>query len=223
MHDYTLAQAQELIRDGCYYEARQILEELDNDPDARQMLHHLDMVGVQIEKPKRLSQLLPPTELEKPKRVQAENAFIQNVEGMSGPVVVVNTPQQPSLLVQGMWFLFVGWWASQLAILTAYLFILSIIGMPVGVMILNRLPAIVALRGPKKELTVRQVNGTTVISHEQRQQRNFWIRAGYFLLFGWWLGLLLVEISWLFMLTIIGLPVAVPIYDYVPKVVSLRR
>lgn len=226
MDNLALAQAQELIRDGCYYEARQLLEELD-DPDARQMLRHLDMVGVMVEKPKRLSQLLPPDEPEKNKRAQveanvfAQDAFAQNIE--SGPVVVVNTPQQPSLLVQGVWFLFVGWWASQLAILTAYLLILSIVGMPLGVMILNRLPGIVALRGPKKELTVRQVNGTTFISHEQRPQYKFWIRAVYFLLCGWWLGLLLVEISWVFMLTLIGLPVAVLIYDYIPRVVSLRR
>ncbi len=221
MDNLALAYAQELIRDGCYYEARQILEEL-GDPDARQMLRRLDMVGVQIEKPKRLSQLLPPAEPGKNKRVQAEaNAFVQNIEG--GSVVVVNTPQQPSWFVQGMWFLFIGWWASQLAILTAYLLILSIVGMPLGVMILNRLPAIVALRGPKKELTVRQVNGTTFITHEHRQQYRFAIRAAYFLLFGWWLGLLLVEISWLFMLTLIGLPVAVLIYDYIPTVVSLRR
>jgi uncharacterized membrane protein YccF (DUF307 family) len=65
-----------------------------------------------------------------------------------GTVVVVNQ-KNPGCFAQVVWFLFIGWWAGQLWILLAWLLIISIIGIPLGIMMFNKLPQVVALRQPK--------------------------------------------------------------------------
>ena len=48
----------------------------------------------------------------------------------------------PSLLVRFIWWLFIGWWASGIAVTVAWLALISIIGIPLGIWIINRLPSI---------------------------------------------------------------------------------
>ena len=52
----------------------------------------------------------------------------------------------PGLLVRALWFLFIGWWLSALAIGLAYILCVTIIGLPIAFMIFNQLPLILTLR-----------------------------------------------------------------------------
>ena len=145
--------------------------------------------------------------------------------------VVVNQSQQsknPGCLVQLAWFVLVGWWASQIWIAVAWFLIATILGMPFGVMMLNRLPMIIALRDPSQArgsgVSVVVANGVTVVTTGgQVSQVNFLVRAIYFVLIGWWLSAVWMELAWVVCLTIIGLPLGFWMFDRVPALVSLRR
>ena len=138
--------------------------------------------------------------------------------------VVVTTRKDPGCLVQILWFLFVGWWAGQLWIAVAWLLMLTVIGIPLGVMMLNKVPKVIALRGQTTDLTLTTIGAVTVVSTgAQVPQRNILLRAIYFLLVGWWLSAIWMELAYWACLTIIGLPIGFWMFDRVPALASLRR
>ena len=53
--------------------------------------------------------------------------------------------KQRSLLLRAIYFVLIGWWAALLWMIVAYLITLTIIGIPIGIMMLNRLPEIYTL------------------------------------------------------------------------------
>jgi len=53
--------------------------------------------------------------------------------------------EQRPLLLRAIWFVLVGWWAALVWMIVAYLISLTIIGIPVGIMMLNRLPEVFTL------------------------------------------------------------------------------
>jgi len=123
-----------------------------------------------------------------------------------------------------LWFVFIGWWAGQVWIFIAWLLMLSVIGIPLGIMMMNKVPQVIALRGESTALTVTSVGGETVVSvGGQVPQHNIILRAIYFLLIGWWLSAFWMELAYAICLTIIGLPVGFWMFDRVPALVSLRR
>lgn len=140
--------------------------------------------------------------------------------------VVVQTPQKkgPGCLVSLLWFVFIGWWVSGLAIILAYLCMVTIVGIPLGVAIINKLPKLVALREPgEKGLQVTVTQGVTVVGEARVEQRNIILRAIYFLLVGFWLSAIVMVLAWGFCLTIIGMPVGFWLFDRVPAVLSLHK
>lgn len=52
---------------------------------------------------------------------------------------------QPPLLVRAVYFVLVGWWASFLWANLAVLFALTVVGLPVAIWMLNRLPYVTSL------------------------------------------------------------------------------
>lgn len=53
--------------------------------------------------------------------------------------------RQPSLLLRAVYFVFIGWWLSLIWANVAMVFVVSIIGFPVGIWMLNRLPYVTSL------------------------------------------------------------------------------
>jgi len=137
--------------------------------------------------------------------------------------VIVSPQKGPGCLVQVLWFLFIGWWAGQLWIIVAWLLMVTIIGIPLAVTMLNKVPQVIALRGQITNLTVTVVEGVTVVSASAVPQRNLLLRAIWFLLIGWWLSAIWMELAYLACLTIIGLPLGFWMFDRVAALVSLRR
>jgi uncharacterized membrane protein YccF (DUF307 family) len=138
--------------------------------------------------------------------------------------VIVQTQKGPGCLVQVLWFLFIGWWAGQLWIALAWLAMLTIIGIPLGVKMLNRIPKVIALRESEKAMTVTRVGDVTVVAPGgEKPQRNLLLRALYFLFIGWWLSAIWMEIAYLACVTLIGIPLGFWMFDKVPALVSLRR
>jgi uncharacterized membrane protein YccF (DUF307 family) len=128
--------------------------------------------------------------------------------------------KNPGCLVQLVWFALVGWWLGQAWIAVAWFLTATIIGMPLAVMMLNRVPEVIALRG-ETELLVRSWGGRTVLS--EMPQYNILLRALYFILIGWWASAVWMELAYALCMSIIGLPFGFWMFDRVPFIVSLRR
>ena len=58
----------------------------------------------------------------------------------------VGEPQQVDFLLRVVYFLLVGWWLGYLWALVGYVFCFTIFLMPIGIMMLNRLPTVLTLR-----------------------------------------------------------------------------
>ena len=128
--------------------------------------------------------------------------------------------KNPGCLVQLVWFALVGWWLGQAWVAVAWFFAATIIGMPLAVIMLNRVPEVMALRG-ETELLVRSWNGHTVVT--EVPQYSILLRALYFVLVGWWASALWLELAYALCMTIIGLPLGFWMFDRTPAIVSLRR
>jgi len=132
--------------------------------------------------------------------------------------------RQPGCLVSLLWFVFIGCWASLLWSLVAWLLIALVIPMPLGLAMLNRLPRVATLRAPGQTLeVVVSQEGSIQLRVTDVPQRPFWLRALWFVLVGWWFSLIWIAAAWLLSITIIGIPLAMWMYNRVPAIVTLRR
>ena len=130
----------------------------------------------------------------------------------------------PNLLVRFIWWLFIGWWASGIAVSIAWIALITIIGIPLGIWIINRLPSILTLRPRTRHWSLGQdEQGSTVVTDRGRPQVAWPIRGVWFLLVGWWLSGLWMGLAWLIQLTIIGIPIALLMFNRTPFIASLYR
>jgi uncharacterized membrane protein YccF (DUF307 family) len=126
-------------------------------------------------------------------------------------------------LTRAIWFVFIGWWLSALAIFAAYLLCLIIIGLPVGFMIFNRLPVILTLRPRTDAQEVEIRDGVTYITGGTVKQHPLWVRALWFVVVGWWLGAIYLGIAWFLCVIIITLPIGLILFNRVGAVMTLLR
>jgi uncharacterized membrane protein YccF (DUF307 family) len=138
-----------------------------------------------------------------------------------GPVIVDRG--QPGCLVSVLWFIFIGSWLSFLWILIAWVFIVLIIPMPIGLAMMNRVPMIASLRSPSREYVMATEGVSTRIQEVNVQQRPFLLRAIYFLVIGWWFSFIWVIAAWLTTATLILLPLGIWMMNRVPAVTTLQR
>jgi uncharacterized membrane protein YccF (DUF307 family) len=134
---------------------------------------------------------------------------------------VIVTKENPGCLVQLLWFALVGWWAGELWIAAAWFLMVTIIGAPIGVAMLNMLPQVIALRGHRTAVEVTWDG--ELIKETHVPQRNIVLRFAYFVLIGWWLTALWMEAAYALCLSIIGLPIGFWMFDQVPALLTLRR
>lgn len=132
----------------------------------------------------------------------------------------VEIKNNPGCLVQLLWFIFIGWWAGLIWITIGFLLMVTIIGIPFGVVMFNQLPKVIALRQPR-ETVVTQPDGRTQVFGPN--QVNIFLRILYFIFIGWWLSAIWTFIGYLFCLTIIGLPVGLWMIEQTPALLSLYR
>lgn len=138
-------------------------------------------------------------------------------------IVVDNSNKNPGCLIQVLWFAFIGWWFGQLWIAVAWFLMLTIVGIPLGVKMMNKVPWVIALRGESEELRFTTSEGGTTVSRASVPQHNIVLRALWFVFVGWWLSAAWMELAYVVCLTIIGLPLGFWMFDKVPALVSLRR
>ncbi len=132
--------------------------------------------------------------------------------------MIVVEDRGPNLLLRVLWFVLVGWWLAGIASGLAWFLNATVIGLPLGLWLLNRLPTLATLR--PQEHTWR-IEGT--VAMRGKEQRSFLLRAVYFLLIGWWFSGLWLAAAYLALVSIIGLPLAFWMYGRVGAVTTLYR
>ena len=136
----------------------------------------------------------------------AGRTFVQQIYIAAPP-----TPEELPLGIRALWFVFVGLWAGQLWLLVAWLLNLTLIGLPAGMWMLNQLPQVMTLRQERRGLQMPA----------GRSPAPFLARALYFVLVGWWLSLLWIELAWLASALIIGLPLGFLMFERAGTVATL--
>ena len=121
---------------------------------------------------------------------------------------------QRSLLVRALWFDFVGWWATPAVVNVAWFLNATIVLLPLGIKLVNLVPTVLTLREPRSVIDSDSTGAG---------QRSLLVRAVYFLFVGWWLSWLWANVAAFLAVTIIGLPVAIWMFNRLPYVTSLYR
>jgi uncharacterized membrane protein YccF (DUF307 family) len=128
---------------------------------------------------------------------------------------VAPTRAEVPLLARALWFILVGLWVGQLWLIMAWLLNLSVIGLPLGLWMLSRLPQVMTLRSTP-------IPRPAPVSLGQ-STANFAVRAVYFVLIGWWVSLLWMELAWLVAASMIGLPLSFLMFERVATVTTLAE
>lgn len=119
------------------------------------------------------------------------------------------------IVLRAVWFVIVGWWLGLLWTLFAWLFILSIVGMPVGVMMLNAIPQVMTLQ------RTRRVRPATAFA--RHEEHPFVLRALWFIFIGFWASLLWMLLAWAFSASLVLLPIGFWMFDRVPTIATLAQ
>jgi uncharacterized membrane protein YccF (DUF307 family) len=117
-----------------------------------------------------------------------------------------------SLLVRALWFVSVGWWLTPVLVNAAWLLNATIILLPFGIKLINLVPTALTLAEPRSLDATGSANQPSLV-----------VRAMYFVLIGWWLSWLWANIAVALSLTIVGIPVAIWMFNRLPYVTSLYR
>ena len=119
---------------------------------------------------------------------------------------------QHSLVVRIAWFFLVGWWLTLLAINVAWILNVTIILLPIGVKIINRVPYLLTLKHRDTSIRADGVAQTSLL-----------VRAVYFVFVGWWASFIWANVAWALCVTVIGIPVGIWMFNKLPYVTSLYR
>jgi uncharacterized membrane protein YccF (DUF307 family) len=147
-------------------------------------------------------------------------------------VVVVNVNKSSSnFLVRALWYIFIGWWLGYFWLSIGYFFCFTIIGLPLGLMMLNRLPWVLTLRPASKDVNVNVSTSTsmtastttTTITIGGTQQYNMLVRALYFVFIGSWAGYIWACVGYALCLFIFTIPLGLVMLNRLPAVITLRR
>jgi len=138
---------------------------------------------------------------------------------MNRTQTVVREPGMP-LLLRVIYFFLFGWYATGVWINVAWFLNATIVGLPAGLWMLNRVPQVLTLK-PYRQVIVG--TGTDFSQTSGLPQRPWLGRALYFVLIGWWLSFLWSNVAWAISLTVIGLPLAIWMFNRLPGITTLMR
>src|SRR5918912_1443190 len=127
---------------------------------------------------------------------------MQSQSPVSPAPIVVSRAEGRGLLVRALYFILFGWWFSAIWAVVAWILCLTIIGLPFGLYMLNRLPQVVTLKPSRSDLVLIT---TGCVVERDVPQVPFLLRALYFLLIGWWLSAIWIAIAWALNASIIGM------------------
>jgi uncharacterized membrane protein YccF (DUF307 family) len=145
-------------------------------------------------------------------------------------MVHVNNSNQ-SFLVRVLWYVFIGWWLGFFWLNVGYFFCYAVIGLPLGLVMLNRLPWILTLRPASQDVHVN-VNTTastttnmmtTTVNIGGTLQYSMLVRSLYFVFVGSWAGYIWACVGYALCLFIVTIPLGLIMLNRLPAVLTLRK
>lgn len=137
--------------------------------------------------------------------------------------ISLQTKSGPGLLVRAVWFIFVGWWLTGIMSVIAWLAMVTIIGLPLGIYLINRIPTFLTLRPRTSTISATVVDGRVLVEHSKLPQQPWYVRLIWFLLVGWWASAIVMFAGWILVVLVVTLPFGLMLYNRVPFVASLYR
>lgn len=139
------------------------------------------------------------------------------------PRTVVIERGGPGCLLRVLWFIFIGWWLALGWIVVAWILNVTIIGLPIGLAMLNRVPQVMTLSpGSGQVVVVHELGGITRISRGA-EQFPFLLRVVYFILVGWWLSLIWTVVGYAMMILPFTWPIGFAMFNVIGFITTLRR
>ena len=142
---------------------------------------------------------------------------------MANSSVYIEQERGPGLLIRALYFIIIGLWLGGIWTVIAWVLVVSIIGLPIGLLMLNRIPQIMTLKPVRENRYMVQQDGRWVMRNYTKEQPSFLARALYFLLIGWWFSALWLLSAWAIAgITLgLGLPLSFWMFDRVPAITTL--
>lgn len=134
--------------------------------------------------------------------------------------IVVPQRSGPGLLLRIVYFIVFGLWFSSVWAAIAWVLCITVIGLPFGLWMLNRLPQVTTLKAQQSDLVITR---TGEHYSQTTRQRPFLVRALWFVVVGWWLSALWITLAWALCATVIGLLPGFWMLNRVPAVITLAR
>lgn len=129
--------------------------------------------------------------------------------------------KETPFILRALWFILLGWELTAGWILIAWVLNLTIIGLPLGIWMLNRVPQVLTLKSMGGTLATNEKSGEQW--YMGKSQYPFIVRAVYFALIGWWASLIWVGIGYLLCLTIVLMPFGLIMLNQSPFITTLGR
>ena len=143
----------------------------------------------------------------------------------ASPPTVVEIKTGPNILIRAIWFIFIGWWLSGVVAGIAWLAMITIIGLPLGIYLVNRLPTVISLR-PRTSYAYAFTDAYGAVHTSPAgsiDQPPWWVRFIWFIFIGSWASFATMLIAWILILLVITIPLGLALFNRVPFVASLYR
>jgi len=145
------------------------------------------------------------------------------VSAPAAPQIVVQVKER-GLLVRALYYVFIGWWLSGLLMFAAGVCIASVVLLPVGLALVNRLPQVMTLRPRSTVVNAAMLaDGSMQYTVGSAEQRSMLVRTVYFCFVGWWAGMFVMFAAWVLSVLIVTMPLGLMLLNRVPAAVTLRR
>ena len=139
----------------------------------------------------------------------------------SNAIKVRRPVQEIPFLIRVIYFFLLGWELTGVWVLVAWLLNVTIIFLPLGLWMIDRVPQVLTLKMRPGSYVVDSKDGRSQFVPER--QPLFLLRALYFIVIGWWFSLIWALFAWLLCATIIGLPIGVIMLNTLPFITTLHR
>jgi uncharacterized membrane protein YccF (DUF307 family) len=136
--------------------------------------------------------------------------------------LTVSPPSRPiPFLLRVVWFFVFGLELTAAWIFVAWLLNLTIVGLPLGLWMIDRVPQVLTLKPRAGFWTYEAKSGRS--QFVGAEQVPLALRAVYFVLIGWWFSLIWSIAAYLLCATIFLLPIGVLMLHALPAVTTLHR
>lgn len=126
------------------------------------------------------------------------------------------------LVIRLLWFYFIGLPVGTVWLVLAWIACLTIIGLPLGIWMVNVAPAIMTMKQQERWEKIR-IGDKVAYTFEKLEQTPFVLRVLWFVLVGWWLSALWLKVALIAAITFIGIPLSFWMINRLPFVMTLHR